>query len=203
MVGPGWLRLYRAMGHGRRWCMEWVCAWWHQAITWSSTWWRQHDDVIKWKHFVRYWPFVRGIHRSPVNSPHIGQWRGALVFSLICACINGWINNHEAGDLRRHRAHYDVNVMNKDLCHHLRVISQQEMLVTSATEIRLKIRVLNRTISQIPQCIIQISHNAPFCNRNVHAYAHCVTNGAMWDMGLVHCGICEIALLQLYLAETN
>ena len=29
-----------------------------------------HDDVIKWKYFARYWPFVRGIHRSPVNSPH-------------------------------------------------------------------------------------------------------------------------------------
>ena len=28
-----------------------------------------HDDVIKWKHFSRYWPFVRGIHRWPVNSP--------------------------------------------------------------------------------------------------------------------------------------
>ena len=39
-----------------------------------------HDNVIKWKHFPRYWPFVRGIHRSPVNSPHKGQWRGALVF---------------------------------------------------------------------------------------------------------------------------
>ena len=39
-----------------------------------------HDDVIKWKHFPRYWPFVRGIHRSPVNSPHKGQWRGALMF---------------------------------------------------------------------------------------------------------------------------
>ena len=44
-----------------------------------------HDDVIKWKHFPRYWPFVRGIHRSPVNSPHKGQWRGALMFYLICA----------------------------------------------------------------------------------------------------------------------
>ena len=48
-----------------------------------------HDDVIKWKHFPRYWPFVRGIHRSPVNSPHKGQWRGVLIFSLICAWING------------------------------------------------------------------------------------------------------------------
>ena len=60
-----------------------------------------HDDVIKWKHFPRYWPFVRGIHRSPVNSPHKGQWRGALMFTLICAQINGWVNNREAGDLRR------------------------------------------------------------------------------------------------------
>ena len=70
-----------------------------------------HDDVIKWKPFPRSWPFVRGIHRSPVNSPHKGQWRGALLFSLICSWINGWVNNIEASDLRRHRAHYDVTVM--------------------------------------------------------------------------------------------
>ena len=68
------------------------------------------DDVIKLKHFPRYWPFARGIHRSPVNSPHKGQWRGVLMLSLICARINGWVNNREAGDLRRHRVHYDVIV---------------------------------------------------------------------------------------------
>ena len=44
-----------------------------------------HDNVIKWTHLPRYWPFVRGIHRSPVDSTHRGQWRGALMFSLICA----------------------------------------------------------------------------------------------------------------------
>ena len=70
-----------------------------------------HDDVIKWKHFPRYCPFVLGIHRSPVNSPHKGQRRGALIFSLIWASINGWVNNREAGDLRRNRPHYDVTVM--------------------------------------------------------------------------------------------
>ena len=72
-----------------------------------------HDDVIKWKHFPRYWPFVRGIHRSLVNSPHKGQRRGALMFSLICVWTNGWVdlNHDEAGDLRRHRGHYDVIVM--------------------------------------------------------------------------------------------
>ena len=48
-----------------------------------------HDGVIKWKHFPRYWPFVQEIHRTPVNSPHKGQWRGALMLSLICARTNG------------------------------------------------------------------------------------------------------------------
>ena len=55
--------------------------------------------------------FVRGIHRWPVNSPHKGQWRAAFMFSLICAWMKGWENNREAGDLRRHRTHYDVIVM--------------------------------------------------------------------------------------------
>ena len=78
-----------------------------------------HDDVIKWNSYLlRYWPFVRGIHRSPVNSPHKGQWRGALMFSLICVRINGWVNNREACDLRRYRAHYDVTVVLASLYHH-------------------------------------------------------------------------------------
>ena len=70
-----------------------------------------HDDVIKWKQFPRYWRFVRGIHRSPVNSPYKGQWRRALMFSCICARINGWVNNGEVDYLRRHHAHYDITVM--------------------------------------------------------------------------------------------
>ena len=43
--------------------------------------------------------------------PAQNQWRGAFMFSLICFSINGWVNNGEAGDFRRHRAHYDVTVM--------------------------------------------------------------------------------------------
>ena len=54
---------------------------------------------------------MRGIHRWPVNSPRKGQWRGALMFSWICALISGWVYNGAAGDLRRHRAHNDVTVM--------------------------------------------------------------------------------------------
>ena len=70
-----------------------------------------HDDVIKWNHFPRYWPFVRGIHRWPVNSPHKGQWRRALMFSSICAWANGWENNRDAGHLRHHRALDDVTMI--------------------------------------------------------------------------------------------
>ena len=76
-------------------------------------WGNHHDDVIKWKHFPRNWPFVREIHRSPVKFPHKGQWRGALMFSLIYAWINDWVNNREAGDLRRQHGHYDVIVMTR------------------------------------------------------------------------------------------
>ena len=72
-----------------------------------------HVDIIKWKHFPHYWPFVWGIHRSPVNSPHKGQWRRALMFSFICTWINGWVNNRVASDLRCHLTHYDVTVMCK------------------------------------------------------------------------------------------
>ena len=71
----------------------------------------QHDDVITWKHFPRHWPFVRGIHLSPDKSPHKGQWPGALMLSLISAWINGWVNNRESSDLRRHRAHYNAILM--------------------------------------------------------------------------------------------
>ena len=75
----------------------------------GGTWW--HDDVIKWKRFTRYWPFVRGIHWFPVYSPYIGQWRGVLMFSSIYVWMNDWVNNREAGDVRCHRAHYNVTAM--------------------------------------------------------------------------------------------
>ena len=77
---------------------------------------KHHDDVIKWKHFPCYWPFVWGIHRSPVNSPNKVQWCRALMFCLICTWVRGWVNNVEASDLRHHHAHYDVIVMFYALC---------------------------------------------------------------------------------------
>ena len=91
--------------------------WWIvRAYLWDNESTLTHEDVIKWKHFPRNWPFVQGIHRSPVNSPHKGPWRGALKFSVICVWINDWVNNRKAGDLRRHLGHYDVIVMTTHYC---------------------------------------------------------------------------------------
>ena len=70
------------------------------------SWWRHQMEP-----FSALLALCAGNSPVPVNSPHKGQWRGALVFSLICARINDWVNNHEAGDLRRHHGHYDFNVM--------------------------------------------------------------------------------------------
>ena len=58
---------------------------------------------------------VRGIHRSPVGSPHNDQCRGTLMLSLICAWTNGWENTRDAVDLKRHRAQYAVNLMSSFL----------------------------------------------------------------------------------------
>ena len=93
-----------------------------------------HDDVIKWKHFPRYWPFVRGIHRSPVNSPHKDQWRGALMFSFIWAWMNGWVNSRKVGELRRHCAQYDITVMVLQMFHdaHLFLSVDIEKMPTGA-----------------------------------------------------------------------
>ena len=50
---------------------------------------------------------TRGSHRDYLNC----NWRGALLFSLICAWITDWVNNREAGHLRRNHAHYDVIII--------------------------------------------------------------------------------------------
>ena len=76
------------------------------VAVWDIPWWRHQMET-----FSALLAVCAGIHRSPVNSPHKGQWRGALMFSLVCAWINGWGNNREADDLRRHCAHYDVTVI--------------------------------------------------------------------------------------------
>ena len=76
-------------------------------IQYSLSWWRHQMET-----FSAALAICAG--NSPVPGefpPHKGQWRGALMFALICAWKkNDWVHNREAGDLRRYRAHYDVIV---------------------------------------------------------------------------------------------
>ena len=72
----------------------------------SLSWWRHQMET-----FSAQLALCAGNSPVPVNSPRKGQWRGALMFSLICVWMNGWINNREAGDLRRYRGLYDDIVM--------------------------------------------------------------------------------------------
>ena len=92
---------------------------WHICVKSTTTWMGQnfmrpwmtsfHDDVIKRKHLTRYWPFVRGIHRWLVNSPHKGQRRGTLMF-FFHLCLNkrlskqswGWWFETSSRSLWRH-----------------------------------------------------------------------------------------------------
>ena len=82
------------------------CSTGQSAFQSLSTWWRHQMET-----FSALLALCAGNSLVPVNSPHKGQWRGALMFSLICAWINDWVNNCETGDLRCHRGHYDVNVV--------------------------------------------------------------------------------------------
>ena len=86
---------------------------------------------------------------SPVNSPHKCQWRGALMFSLICVWINDWVNNRETGDLRRYRVHYDVIVMEHDLFHHS----------------------LETTFCELPNWVFMVSYFCMHCNKHYHVFA--------------------------------
>ena len=72
----------------------------------ALSWWRHQMET-----FSALLAFCVGIHRSSVNSPHKGQWRAALMFPLIYTWIKIWANNRKAGDLRHHRAHYNVTVL--------------------------------------------------------------------------------------------
>ena len=100
------------------WAFWVVSAWVRTNIVYGKLW------VLPpwWRHQMETYSALLALceGNSPVNSPHKGQWRGALMFSLICAQTNGWVNNRDAGDLRRHRAHHDVTVMS---AHHNRLLS--------------------------------------------------------------------------------
>ena len=71
-----------------------------------SSWWRHQIET-----FSALLAICAG--NSPVDGefPAQGQWSGASMIFLICSWMDSWVNNVELGNLRRHRAHYDIRVM--------------------------------------------------------------------------------------------
>ena len=151
-----------------------------------------HDDVIKWKYFPRNWAFVRGVHWSLVNSPHKGQWRGAWIFSLICAWINGWINSREDGDLRHHHAHYDVTVMFILKSRGEYIEGTERLLwgyleqVALVIKYVIKYRFHSRKIAKLGDLADENSHQNAICI--LHAPYLCIV---MIKMGIIVHSICK------------
>ena len=115
--------LYYSGQHSIRFNVYWLVYHWRLwAITWTSNQivWRNMVAPVyieltmrltSWRHQMETLSALLAFcaRNSPVSGdfPHNGQWRGTLRFSLICSWINGSVDNHEAGDLRRYRARYD------------------------------------------------------------------------------------------------
>ena len=124
----------------------------------AVSWWRHQMET-----FSALLALCAGNSPVPVNSPHKGQWRGTLMFSLICARINDWVNNREAGDLRRHRT-YDVTVMHFYLICSRTIVVHQLMLFVDCNRLKIKLIVL---------CYVSL-----FCivsYRIVYCIVYCVT----------------------------
>ena len=84
---------YRSANTKRYWlidnCCLFVSATWSACnVTHDIS--RAHDAVIKWKHFSLYWPFVRGIHRSPVTQSPVTRRFDVFFDKRLCKQSRGW-----------------------------------------------------------------------------------------------------------------
>ena len=166
---------------------HWESIWEHLYGT-SNSW-----NVIRWKFFPRYWPFVRGIHHysdaimDPIasqitsltivyssvysgadqrkhlssaslasNAGNVSIWwrhhdnKGYLMFSLSYAWTNVWANHRHAGDLRRHRAYYDVTVMWRVL---------RSIVLTYLSRNIYSLASSNRWIKIVSACVISLQQH--------------------------------------------
>ena len=130
------------------------CKFWIPSPSFSHSWRHQMETLSALLAFC--------IHRSPVNSPYKGQRPGDLMFSLICAWINGWVNNVEADDLRCHHAHYDITAM----LLHQRVTYLLYIpwnMHTVSTLWRFVAAISQTTLSSASSCIAKLA----FCSKGI------------------------------------
>ena len=150
-----------------------VVIYWYHVFKWFA-------DMMTWSNWNIFrvtgplcWEFT-----VPVNSPHKGQWREALVFSLIYAWINDWVNNREDGDLRRHLGHYDVIVM--------------DYSVEEVTDMRTIVSIVSRTTCPILDDLSRLRYNGFVLYMETGYYLH-----QWWPSLLTH--ICFVPPRPMYL----
>ena len=134
----------------------------------ESPWWRHQIET-----YSEFLAICAGIHRSPVNYPHKDQWRGALIFSLICVWKLSWVNNREAGDSRRYHTHYDVTVMSivftqyGDGVPYIWMNCNFEIIISDFVSVTFLMKPHHQT-PIAGQSIIYTKHNLVHHNRQVH-----------------------------------
>ena len=131
-------------------------------------WWRHQMET-----FSALLALCAGNSLVPVNSPHKGQSRAALMFSLICVWINGWVNNREPGDLRRHRSHYDVNVMRES-----KIMADIEQQCNKVDMIDWKYWSLDKMFDNQ-----QTAFSSTFLSKKVHWNVFIRPNWSFWSIG--------------------
>ena len=145
------------------------------------TWWRHQMET-----FSALLAICAGNSPVPMNSPHKGQWRGALMFTLICARINGWVNNREAGDLRRYRTHYDVIVMKFVMMAHYTLVHLFIIITQSC------VKILN--IEHACKCKYILSSECLKCLSPVNSFSirFCLWATMIW---LAYYPTCDLVIM--------
>ena len=113
-------------------------------VRWTMPCITRHDDVMTWEGFPHYWPFSWWRHQMETLSASLAICAGNSWFTLICARINGWVNNREAGDLRRRCTHYDAIVMckgNPMVASHGRTHSSALLIVISIATVSSSVKL--------------------------------------------------------------
>ena len=81
------------------------------SVAWMAVVYPHGTYFVTLFHNAIQWSILRASQAETWWCHQMETFSALLMFSLICARINGSVNNREASDLRRHRGHYDGNVM--------------------------------------------------------------------------------------------
>ena len=157
--------------------------WWFWLVSWSSV------RVSRWRHQMEIFSALLTLCAG--NSPVKGNDAGLWCFLWSAPWINGWVNNREAGDLRRHRAHYDVIVM-MNLIAILRQ-GQSKMLIIwlhRQPGARVQVERLDSTLHLVTIYICIYIYIYILVDSSIHSYNQYRLN----TMNMLQAGVCLLLI---------